>query len=323
MLFRSQFGGRMRHREGHGHATGAPDAARDREVREARRAEKSHARFGEIGRRPKERGGGAIGCAIERIICKDPIRSGDMADHFSSVATQYAQSRPSYPTELPSWLASLAPGHDLAWDCATGSGQAAVMLAGHFARVEATDLSPAQLSHAVAHARVVYRQAPERASGLPDACCDLVTVAQAAHWLDRPAFYAEAGRVLRPRGILALWGYGLVEISPELDPIVDDLALRRLDPYWPPGREHVMDRYQTIARSFPYQLLEGPSFTMQLDWTADQFLGFARSWSAADRGKAAEGRDPVSEFAPAIERAWGAGIRAVRWPIFLLVGRTP
>ena len=43
---------------------------------------------------------------------------------------------------------------------------------------------------------------------MPDASVDLVLVAQAAHWFDLPAFYAEVARVLRPGGVLAVWSSG-------------------------------------------------------------------------------------------------------------------
>ena len=124
---------------------------------------------------------------------------GECADHFSQHASSYAESRPSYPRELARYLASVAPGRQLAWDCGTGSGQAAILLADEFERVVATDPSAAQLEHAVPHPRVEYRVGREAESGLADACCDLVTAAQAAHWFDLPAFYVEVARVTRPR----------------------------------------------------------------------------------------------------------------------------
>ena len=142
-------------------------------------------------------------------------------DHFSVVSTVYARFRPRYPEAL-FWLAQVAPGRELALDCATGNGQAAVGLAGHFARVIATDASAAQIEAAAATPRVEYRVAPAEASGLPDASCDLVCAAQALHWLDRPAFFAEARRVLVPGGVVAFWGYlrlrtGDAELDAELD----------------------------------------------------------------------------------------------------------
>lgn len=66
-------------------------------------------------------------------------------DHFSAQAKQYAAFRPTYPPELVAYLAQLAPGRELAWDCGTGQGQAARLLAAEFRQVVATDASAAQL----------------------------------------------------------------------------------------------------------------------------------------------------------------------------------
>ncbi|HEU4663212.1 MAG TPA: peptide chain release factor N(5)-glutamine methyltransferase, partial [Dokdonella sp.] len=74
-------------------------------------------------------------------------------DHFSSGSAAYALHRPRYPDALFAWLADVAPGRALAWDAATGSGQAATGLAEHFERVVATDASADALAVARANAR--------------------------------------------------------------------------------------------------------------------------------------------------------------------------
>ena len=75
-------------------------------------------------------------------------------DHFASAAPAYAAFRPRYPAALFAALAEHAPGRHVAWDCATGSGQAAIGPAEHFEQVVATDASAAQLAAALAHPRV-------------------------------------------------------------------------------------------------------------------------------------------------------------------------
>jgi SAM-dependent methyltransferase len=249
------------------------------------------------------------------------IESSEMADHFSIVAASYAEYRPSYPPELAAYLAGLAPGRSLAWDCGTGSGQAAVLLAEHFARVVATDLSQGQLAHAAPHPRVEYRASPERASGLAAASVDLVTVAQAAHWFDLPAFYAEVDRVLVAGGVLAIWGYAEIRISAEIDLVVSGFEHGRVGRYWPKGRELATSQYRTLP--FPYHRLDTPSFVMEHRWTSAEFLGYVGSWSAVARGRQAEGRDPLADVAPELQRLWGPAARDVRWPLHLLVGRRP
>src|SRR5271155_781134 len=110
-------------------------------------------------------------------------------DHFSGHAADYRAFRPTYPPELFAFLASVAPGRDLAWDCGTGSGQAAVPLADHFARVYATDASAEQVANADPHPRVEYAVAPAENGPLADGSADLVLVAQALHWFDHDRFY--------------------------------------------------------------------------------------------------------------------------------------
>ncbi|HEY6066574.1 MAG TPA: class I SAM-dependent methyltransferase, partial [Thermoanaerobaculia bacterium] len=172
-------------------------------------------------------------------------------DHFSGVAGAYAEHRPRYPDRLFEWVAGLAPRRELAWDCATGNGQAALGLADHFERVIATDASPAQIAAAVPHPRVEYRVAPAESSGLAAESADVVTVGQALHWFDRPAFYAEVRRVLRPGGVLAAWTYGHCLLG---DPSAD-AAMRRfysetVGPCWPPERALVDEGYRSIELPF-------------------------------------------------------------------------
>src|SRR5436305_12719724 len=94
-------------------------------------------------------------------------------DHFSGHAAEYAQLRPHYPDELFEHLASISPRHELAWDCATGHGQAAVGFARHLEKVIATDASAQQIKSSEPEERISYRDAPAEASGIERASGDL------------------------------------------------------------------------------------------------------------------------------------------------------
>src|SRR6266545_4828182 len=72
-------------------------------------------------------------------------------DHFSKQAAGYAKFRPRYPQKLFDYLESIAPGRQVAWDCGTGNGQAAIGLASVFNRVIATDASEKQIANAQSH----------------------------------------------------------------------------------------------------------------------------------------------------------------------------
>ncbi len=220
-------------------------------------------------------------------------------------------------------LASLAPAHELAWDCATGNGQAAVALAPHFARVIATDASAQQIANTEPDERVEYRAAPAEASGLGSHSIDLISVAQALHWFDVPAFFAEADRVLKPGGVLAVSAYNLLTVAPEIDALVNRFYFETTGPFWPPEREIVEASYRTI--DFPFPELELPPFQMQTQWEVDQLLGYLRTWSATKTCIAANGYDPVESFGEELRRLWdnGEATREVRWPMTLRAFRKP
>lgn len=242
-------------------------------------------------------------------------------DHFSTQASDYGRFRPDYPDALFAWLADLAPGRDLAHDVATGNGQGARQLAKHFTKVIASDASAAQIKEAVPHPSIDYRVAPAEASGLPDACVDLVAVAQAAHWFDLPRFNAEARRVLRPAGVLALWCYGLMRVTPAVDAVVGRLYGDILgDDYWPPERKLVERGYAGLP--FPFERLATPAFAIERDWSLDHLTGYLGTWSAVTAYRRRNGADPLALVVDDLAAAWGqAAQRRVAWPLALLVGR--
>jgi SAM-dependent methyltransferase len=244
-------------------------------------------------------------------------------DHFSDRALEYAQRRPDYPPALFAALAHLAPGRGLAWDAGTGNGQAARGLAAYFHRVVATDASRSQLAQAPAHERVAYVQAAEDGSGLQDGSVDLVTVAQAAHWFDLDRFYTEVGRVLRPAGVLALWGYGICQIAPAIDSIVQFFYKQVVGQWWPPERHHVEERYRLL--DFPLPETPFPAVTMVHSWTLTEFLGYVGTWSAVSNYRKGRGEDPVPTLGGQLRRVWEdpETSREVRWPLFGRIGRSP
>jgi ubiquinone/menaquinone biosynthesis C-methylase UbiE len=244
-------------------------------------------------------------------------------DHFSEGAAQYATFRPTYPAALFEWLAAHTARHDLAWDCATGNGQAARGLAAHYTRVIGTDASARQLAQAIAHPGIEYRTASGENSGLPDASVDAVTVAQALHWLPMPLFFAEVTRVLAPGGLIAVWGYSL----PSVASAALDRELRRfhdeiVGPFWPPERKMVNSHYREVA--FPFAEISVPPFALEQQFTRRALEGYLGTWSATHRFRAARFDDPVDQIRKVLTTEWPDPdeVRLVRWPMFVRAGRT-
>lgn len=243
------------------------------------------------------------------------------ADHFSSIASAYATARPTYPAALFAWLGELVPARHRAWDCAAGNGQAALPLAEHFSEVVATDASRAQISRTPPHPQVLRYAAAGHASALRDGSTQLVTVAQALHWLPRPAFWVEARRVLVRGGVVAAWCYGIQRIvdDGEADRLVDHFYHEIVGPFWAPERRLVETGYRDLE--FPFDELRAPDFRMARDWRLTEFLAYVRTWSATQRFMVERGVDPVIELEAALATRWG-GVRRVQWPLSLRVGLT-
>lgn len=243
-------------------------------------------------------------------------------DHFSAVAAQYAGARPEYPQTLFDWIASIAPERRCAWEAGCGSGQASRDLALRFDTVFATDPSAAQIAQAHATDNVTFAvEAGERCS-LPDASVDAVCVAQALHWFDRDAFFAECARVLVPGGVLVAWGYQDIEVPAPLVQ-ANRVLQQTIHADWPAERADIDAGYAGYA--WPFEHVAAPHFELRAEWTLARLLGYFSSYSASKRHRERTGVDPVAVRAAAFAQAWGnpETRRAVHWPLFVHARRKP
>lgn len=243
------------------------------------------------------------------------------ADDFSRDSASYAQFRPRYPAVLFEWLTGLPSARRLVWDVATGSGQAATMLAPHFGRVIASDASIAQLRARSTVPGVYYLAEQGEGSALASRSADMVTVAQAYHWFDHPRFHAEVDRVLVPGGAFAVWCYGVLHVEPEIEAAMARFYDGAVGAYWPKGRVHVERGYRDFT--IPIAEVAAPPMSITTEFTLPQLVGYVRTWSAVGRYMKVTGHDPVPEFGQELAALWGDPDRPrrVEWPISVRAGR--
>jgi len=240
---------------------------------------------------------------------------------YSPYAKEYAQSRPGYPPTLFNYLASLTDSHQLAWDCATGNGQAALELTSYFNQVVATDVSAEQIRHARQHPQISYRVAQAEKSGLENESVNLITVASAIHWFDLDSFYTEARRVIQPGGVLSAWSYHVGYVEPPFDQLFARFYREVVASYFAPGARFVDDRYENIT--LPGEALRADQFHVTADWNLDQMFAFIRSWSGTQQYLQERGEDPVAIIADELTMLWGEreNVHTIRWPLCIRISR--
>jgi ubiquinone/menaquinone biosynthesis C-methylase UbiE len=242
-------------------------------------------------------------------------------DYFSKQASDYTIYRPHYPEALFEYLATLVFSHQRAWDCATGSGQAALGLTPYFEEIIATDASEKQIANVFEHKKITYLVTPAEKTGIETHSVDLIVVAQALHWFELDRFYTEARRVLQEGGVLAVWSYSLLRISSAIDRVLDHFYTNVVGPFWPPERKLVDDKYQSI--SFPFEELVAPPFKMETRWNLNRLVGYLGTWSSVQKFKDKHDTDPIEVVIRDLRRAWGRpeDEKGIHWPIHMRVGR--
>jgi len=240
-------------------------------------------------------------------------------DHFSGHAAGYRAARPTYPMVFIDALIAGVSERALCWDVGCGNGQASVLLAQRFTRVIATDPSATQITEAVPGHNIDYRIEPAESSTLGEQSVDFISIAQAYHWFDHDRFAQEVFRVAKPGAVIAAYGYRQTRISTDVDAIVATLYADTLGKDWPPERAFVDAGLLTLP--FPFTPIAIGAHQLVMQWTADQFIDYLRSWSAAERYRKRTGDDAITAIAPALRAAFGNTSRDVEFELFARVGR--
>ncbi len=202
--------------------------------------------------------------------------------------TLYERGRPfHHPRSLARIRAIVADAPvERALDLACGTGMSTVALADHAAFVVGVDASGEMLRDARRAPNCSYLLGHAESLPFPDESFDAVTCCSGVHWFDQARFFAEARRVLRPGGWVALYDhYFLGEMvgAPEFAEWTR-VALERYP--LPPRNPQVGDPHSMIPAGF--EPVDDEFFADDIALTQDQFCDYQLTIStfvaAAERG---------------------------------------
>lgn len=136
------------------------------------------------------------------------------------ISLAYSEFCPVYPRQVETTLTTYmrserSSGFNTALDVACSSGQSTFRLCNEFENVIGLDISQTRIEQAEQKKKyqevenVKFMVGDAHHLPIESSSMDLLTCANAWHWLNAEVFYAEAKRVLKPRGCIAVYGHGV------------------------------------------------------------------------------------------------------------------
>lgn len=206
---------------------------------------------------------------------------------FNALAEQYNAYRPHYPAEALLFLVTLGDldrTSDVA-DIGTGTGRIALELAKYVRLVYAVDTASVMLDQlqisaeeeGLSNIRTI--EAPGEATGLQSESLDLVTLAQAFHWMDKPSALKEAERILKPqKSLVLLWN----QVTNTKDNYYSDIAalIKRYNSEYKGGADILSaDFPDHINSSKLFGSIERYTFPFEARYTPESYIGLLLSKS--------------------------------------------
>ena len=194
-------------------------------------------------------------------------------------AVRYATARPDiHGTALSKFVAlsRIEIPVSKALDVGCGTGQSALALADLAVDVVAMDPSESMLAQCKSRPNIEYKLAAAEDIPANEETFDLITVAQAFHWLNQDAFLAEAQRVLRDGGWLVIYGAWFTAEMKENSDFAKWFKERYLSRFPTPPRNKtpINDAW---AREYGFSVRGEEGFSVEAPMTVDRFTDYELS----------------------------------------------
>jgi len=156
---------------------------------------------------------------------------------YTGLARDYSQYRPGYSEAVLSCILSLLEkpesGLDVV-DVGAGTGIFTRLIAGRDVRnITAIEPNDDMRKHGIDNSegmKINWKEGSGEATGMPDQCADLVSMASSFHWVDFENGTKEFHRILKNNGcFVALWNPRHLEANPLLLEIEDHLSSIKTD----------------------------------------------------------------------------------------------
>lgn len=242
------------------------------------------------------------------------------AKSFNLKSEQYANARPRYPVDFYKHLINLLDTHYRLWDCACGNGQVAIDLVDYFDELYATDSSENQIKNAFKHHKIKYQVTQSEYTSFPDDYFDMICVAQALHWFNLKDFFKEAERVLKPNGVLAIFGYGYIKVGDEVDNILEKEMYAVIDEFWSDGNRMILSGFRGVT--FPFTKVDIPTFSMNQNWSLSSLLAYLDTWSAVKRYNEHNNENITQTLKSHLQKIWDLDeLKTVKMDLYTFIRR--
>lgn len=201
---------------------------------------------------------------------------------FGHAAEEFQRYRPDYPAALYDHILAQVSeqSRGCAMDLGAGTGRVTAHLLPYFREVISVEPDRGMAAKIVERfPQAMVREATVEDHVQPAESVDLITIANALHWMEADRVFANTRVWLRPGGILAVCDLPL----PKATATIEALTLAELRGPWKPHRDPRLRRdliWQDQVRGAPgFKIIEETRFTHVIPMTPQDYVGFWRSTS--------------------------------------------